>query len=186
MLFAFEEWPWYEVLRWTEKDGTKTLIGFGNDYSRGAGHPGSDGVDLVWLQGEDRVPSEHNFPKRWIMTSKFSTDPTQIKPRRLIPWAPSLIGTTTGDLPPPVGCGYAVYDGLGGDLHPGQSGLIIVRISDGVSWMVPSVSKVPPDGWSAPIAITCNEVFSRYKGGFLETIRRVRLDSLGPGTPPPK
>ena len=49
MLFAFQEWPRNEVLRWTEHDGTKVLVGFGDDYSRGAGHPGSDGVDLVWL-----------------------------------------------------------------------------------------------------------------------------------------
>ena len=186
MLFSYEVWPYYELLRWTEQDGTQVLVGFGDDDSRGAAYPGSDGIDLVWIQGEDRGPTEHDFSKRWIMTSKFSTNPAEIKPRRLIPWGLRFIGATSGDIPPPVGCGYAVYEGEGGDLYPGQAGLIIVRLSDGVSWLVPSVSGVPPDGWSAPIAITCDEVFSRYKGGYLETIRRVRLDSLGPGTPPPK
>jgi len=186
MLFSFEEWPYYRVIRWTEHDGTQVLVGFGDDYSRGAGHPGSDGVDLVWLQGEDRQPTEHNFPKRWIMTSKFSTDPSEIKPRRLVAWPAALIGTPSGTLPPPVGCGRAAYRYFDGSKTPPESGLIIVRLSDGMSWRLLSVSQAPPDSWSFPIAITCDEVFSRYKGGFLETIRRVRLDSLGPGTPPPK
>ena len=119
------------------------------------------------------------------MTSKFSTDPAEIKPRRLIPWTQSLIGTPSGILPPPVGCGYAVYRFYDGTKSPEEFGLVIIRLADGVHWKLLSNSISPPDSWSLPIAVTCDEVFSRYKGGFLESIRRVRLDSLGPGIPPP-
>jgi hypothetical protein len=66
-----------------------------------------------------------------------------------------------------------------------EGGLLIVRLSDGVSWKIPSVSTQISDAWNNPIAITCDEVFAIYKGSYRETIRRVRLDSLGPGTPPP-
>jgi len=184
LLFAYQESPQYHLLRWTEHDGTRVLVGF-DDNSKAAGNPGSDGIDLVWVQGEGRKPDEKVFPERWIMTSKFSTDPAKIKPRRLVRWPPTIIGTPSGVLPPPVGCGYAVYRYFGGSGSPPETGLLIVRLADGVSWKLISNSTSPPDAWSMPIAVTCDEVFSRYKGGYLESIRRVRLDSLGPGIPPP-
>ena len=185
LLFSLDAIPSYRVKIWTEQDGTQTLVGHSGDDSTGWANPGSDGKDLVWIQGEGRKPDDPVFPIRWIMTSKFSTNPAEIKPRRLIPWASDYIGTGSGSSL--VGCGYGVFKYvLGETISADKTGLIIVRLSDGVSWTLESPSLVPPDRWQQAIAITCNELFATYTGARMYTIRRVRLDSLGPGTPPPK
>jgi len=185
LLFALEAKPSYRVKIWTEQNGTQTLVGHSGDDSMGWANPGSDGKDLVWIQGEGRKPDDEYFPTRWIMTSKFSTDPAEIKPRRLIPWTTENIGTAIG--PNQVGCGYGAFRyELGATSSADTTGLIIVRLSDGVSWTLESPSLVPPDRWVIPLAITCDELFATYSGAYMRTIRRVRLDSLGPGTPPPK
>ena len=156
-------------------------MGFSSDDSRGAGNPGSDGTDLVWVQGEGRDGDSTQFPQRWIMTSKYSTDPAAIQPRRLTRWLPYLIAGRT----PAVGCGYAAVRYVLGETIATETGLLIVRLSDGVNWTLRSPNEAKPDSWGPPIAITCDEVFARYQGGAgYETIRRVRLDSLGPGDPP--
>jgi len=182
LLFALEDNPFYEVVRWTEQDGTQVLIGFGNDLSKGAAHPGSDGKDLVWVQGEGRQPGERYFPDKWIMTSKFTTNPSEIQPRRLVRWTNRTIGTALS--PPPVGCGYAVFDYAAGEETMTESGIQVVRLSDGVSWTLLDVSIAPPDGWYYPLAVSCHEFFVAYKQGSMMNIRRVRLDLLGPGIPP--
>jgi len=181
LLFAYASSPYYEIVRWTEHDGTRVLIGFGSDYSKGAGYPGSDGKDLVWLQGENRDDDSVRFPVAWVMTSKFSTNASEIQPRKLTRWPQSHVSATD---PAQVGCGHAALSYSVGWPKGTEAGMLIVRLSDGVSWKL--VSPSPPTGhmWVEPIAITCNEVFARYKGHAYETIRRVRLDSLGPGTPP--
>jgi len=182
LLVPYASSPNYAIFRWTEQDGIQLLIGFGEDYSRGAGSPGSDGKDLVWVEGEGRDDDSVRFPDLWIMTSKYSSDPAEIKPRRLNRWLPSYIAGGN----PVVGCGYAAFRYAIGTTNTTAAGLHIIRLSDGWSWTLPSPSPPapPPDGWNVPTAITCDEVFARYKGGSLETIRRVRLDSLGPGSPP--
>jgi len=181
LLFAYASSPYYEIVRWTEHDGTRLLIGFGSDYSKGAGYPGSDGKDLVWIQGEGRDDDSVRFPEAWVMTSKFSTNTSEIQPRRLTRWPQSHV---SAGVPPQVGCGFASFLYVLGFPQATGAGLLIVRLSDGVAWVLASPSISTGDTWSEPIAITCNEVFARYKGHYLETIRRVRLDSLGPGTPP--
>jgi len=181
LLFAYASSPHYEIVRWTEHDGTRLLIGFGSDYSKGAGYPGSDGKDLVWIQGEGRDDDSVRFPEAWVMTSKFSTNASEIQPRRLTRWPQSHVSTT---VPPQIGCGFASFRYVLGFPQSTGAGLLIVRLSDGVAWVLPSASISTADGWGEPIATTCDEVFARYQGHAYETIRRVRLDSLGPGTPP--
>ncbi|MCL2825206.1 MAG: hypothetical protein FWD57_14545 [Polyangiaceae bacterium] len=186
LLMNLAVFPTYALLRWTEQDGTQTLVGFPGDKTKGATNSATDGKDLVWIQGEDREPDDKHFPTRWIMTSKYSTDPSQIEPRRVIPWAQKPIVSST---PPQVGCGFAAF--RVSPETPEEKGLLIVRLSDGVSWHLPNVLKMYPDGtplsvgWGGPIALTCDELFAVYKETSVYNIRRVRLDSLGPGTPPP-
>ena len=181
LLYALASRPWYALFRWTEQDGARELVGFGDDYSRGAGWPGSDGTDMVWLQGEDGPDGDVMFRNRWIMTSKFSTDPSEIVPRRLTRSLDATIMSASGFIPPPVGCGYAAY---AYDTVSRESGLQIVRLSDGAWWNLRSSSTDPSEWWGFPVAITCDEVFSRYSEHGGQTIRRVLLDSLGPPNPP--
>ncbi len=182
LLFAFESFPKYRVRRWTEQDGSKELVGFGSDTSKGAGFPGSDGKDLVWIQGEGLGPADSVFPTRSIMTSVFSTDPAEIKARRLRSWTPAFVGTPV--VAPVVGCGLAALGAFLPATEPDPGGVLLVRLSDGVSWMIRQPPQ-PGPFWSWPIAITCEEVFAMFRGpNGVDTIRRVRLDSLGPGEPP--
>jgi len=181
LLFALSDNPYYHLVRWTEHDGTRVLVGTVGDRTKGAGNPGSDGKDLVWLQGEGRPPGAQYFTDNWVMTSKYTTDPAQIQPRRLVRWPGLGIGTYYS--PPPVGCGYAVYK-YGTDEPVRELGLLVVRLSDGTSWRLIDRPDAPADGWFYPLAVTCDEFFAAAKDNRVMNIRRVRLDSLGPGTPP--
>ncbi len=181
LLFARESFPTYRVRRWTAQDGARELVGFGSDMTKGAGDPGSDGKDLVWIQGEGLGPNDADFPVKSIMTSPFSTDPSKIQPRRLRRWEPQSIGTPV--VAPVVGCGLAAFPYLYGAANPRDEGLLVVRLSDGMWWILPNPVGIG-GGWASPIALTCDEVFSMYQGQGGMTVLRVRLDSLGPGTAP--
>lgn len=108
------------------------------------------------------------------MTAPYSEDPSVVAStrRRLR----SQDGTGFGAAPWIVGCGYAARSN-GADTR-------IVRIADGRSWVLPSVTGSLH--WSSPVALTCEELFVRAAeaGTNVMTIARVRLDSLGPGIDP--
>ena len=186
LLFAFESGD-YAVLLWNRTQGTVILRGFPPAQDRGAAQPASDGEDLVWVEGQHRG-TDGRFTDRWVMTSKFSTDPAKISPRRLCSWPEHTIGSNMKA--PVVGCGYAAFfltdeDNPTTPLNKGS--LLIVRLSDGRWWELR-----PPgnDSWGFPIALTCTEVFAQFSGSApnsnfgISTVRRVPLDSLGPGNPP--
>ncbi|MCA9595523.1 MAG: hypothetical protein KC776_19545 [Myxococcales bacterium] len=167
-----------QIWTWTEKDGAHELISFGNDLTRGVANAFTDGTDLVWLQGEDRTGPEGFYPTRSVMSAKFSSDPGAIKPVRLRSWPdPSVWGGYTPDA---VGCGYAA---LAYNPAVMNEKLMIVRLADGVSWILDS----PPDRhwtWGKPVAVTCDEVFTTWGKPSITNLRRIRLSSLGPGIPP--
>jgi hypothetical protein len=137
---------------------------------------GTDGTDLVWTEGTggwtDGLPTVLN-----IMTAPFTTDPASLKPRRLRSEQTFGYGTT----PFVVGCGYAMR-GI-------TSAMRIVRLSDGVSWLLNATAHWT---WETAITINCNEAFidviEKPSGRRGKTdaggLVRVRLDSLGPGIAP--
>jgi hypothetical protein len=169
-----------QIWAWTEAKGAFPLISFGDDdYTRGVANSFTDGLDLVWLQGEERdIQLSEFYPTRSIMTAKFTTDPTALQPKRLRSWPWQHIwGSDKLDV---VGCGYAALQSVDKDNRPE---LMIVRISDGISWPLAS----PADNhwvWGKPVAVTCEEVFTMWGPPGKPSLRRVRLSSLGPGTPP--
>jgi hypothetical protein len=177
LLWAYESNPTYRLWTWTKQDGSRELTPFGSDLSKGAGNPGTDGKDLVWVQGEDRMPSDEWFPTRSIMTAPFTTDPAELQPRRLRSWV--LAGIGTSHRPPVVGCGHAAL--ISWNKQEGLS-LLIVRLSDGRAWQLRG-PPAPAPHWYSPVAITCDEVFAIFEGSPMWSLRRVRLDSLGPGMP---
>jgi hypothetical protein len=86
----------------------------------------------------------------------------------------------SGIAPDAVGCGHAALDAHS---PSGGSQLLIIRLADGVSWLLDS----PSDNhwfWGTPLAVTCDEVFTMWGPGGSSHVRRIRLDSLGPGIPP--
>lgn len=160
---------------WTAATGARPFIRWLNDYTHMAGSFGADGVDMVWAEGRKQSASDPVFTGS-IMTAPFTTDPQAVQARRLRSFTKQIGAHAFA-----VGCGYAV-NSWGNDA-------IVVRLSDGVSWMLHSTPGVPFSSpanttYANPIGITCDEVFIHGSYGGVQTIVRIRLDSLGPGTPP--
>ena len=172
------------VKAWTASGGIRTLIGHGNDATRGVAGFGTDGVDMVWSEAYGRTNTSIKiYPNYEIWTAKYSTSPAAVAATQR-----RLRSEYLGSHPEAnaVGCGYAAHR-----IYPprtwGKSGFRLVRLSDGVSWEVTT-----PDEqtiykglrFDRPLAITCDEVFvlGAVKSNF--EVARIRIDSLGPGLPP--
>jgi hypothetical protein len=160
---------------WTKAGGTKTLLSFGSDLTRGAYDFGTDGVDMVWHEGTgltDSKPPAHVD----IITAPYVTDGSMVKKRRLR--SEYVSGLYAGNLK--VGCGYAAGY-IASDVEPNKVGVRITRLSDGVSWRLMSGvgTQAPAGRWDSVLAVTCTEVFVNVDtatGG--KQVVRVRLDSL--------
>jgi hypothetical protein len=121
-----------------------------------------------------------SYVNRSVWTSPFSTDPNKLVPRRLRSDPQTAYYVNFA-----VGCGYAAHN-----LQP-PDGLLIVRLSDGVSWILPN-DLVGDTGWrwDKAIGMTCDEMFATVAAiptpgaKLVYTIARVRLDALGPGLAP--
>lgn len=164
----------YAKLRvYTPSGGVAELQSFGADTTQGAFGLGTDGTDLVWQHAFGRTQGTGVYPSLEIMTAPFTVSAATLTPRRLrsAPGGLAIVPTI-------VGCGYAAQgNGLS---------IRIVRLSDGMSWVLTWADKQSSIGWTSPLALTCDELFI---GGLItgtpkRTIVRVRLDSLGPGLPP--
>jgi hypothetical protein len=135
----------------------------------------------VWLYGAGHTRGPNLFDTVSIMTAPYAVVPGALQVRRLRSEGPTVFGTSQFV----VGCGYAAHQAQSGT----SNGVRLVRLSDGVSWYLPGDNALPWR-WEQPIAVTCTEIFahvtSRTSDSALnvDNYARVRLDSLGPGTPP--
>jgi hypothetical protein len=168
------------VMSFNPTDGTRPLLRWQGDYTRGASNFGTDGHDMVWTYGEGRPPGGwyHEYASYSTMTAPYSTDPAVVQATaRKLRSEPNgqLVGTDERWV---VGCGYAAHHARRANL------LMIARLSDGAMWAIPD-PQVGAYMWGATLGVTCDEVFVgvffRPNGG---TIARIRLDSLGPPLPP--
>lgn len=178
-----------KVKLWTKADGVRTLLDHGTDLTRVIAGFSTDGVDMVWLEGVGRTNTNVlSFDAYEHWTAKYSTDSATLNAtkRRLRSEMAGSYGYYYA-----VGCGYAAIHVYGpyepGEQHWGRGGFRLIRLSDGVSWLVTddSVEKSKQLAFDAPLAVTCDEVFLR---GFSNTFKnqevvRIRIDSLGPGIP---
>jgi hypothetical protein len=157
---------------WDPIGGTRAFVRWPGDFTRMAHSIGTDGVDLVWSEGEGKQPSETHdkFPVRRIMTAPFTSDPAALAPVRLRS-QPNTVGAVW---PWVVGCGHAAFEN--------DAQILVVRLSDGWMWNVPYMQPGLPV--TRPIGITCEHVLLRANYGTYTTVVRVRIDSLGPGLAP--
>jgi hypothetical protein len=171
---------------YTELGGARDILSFGSDTSRGIADLGTDGQNLVWIEGTDRPQSFGVFPNVTAFVSPYTTDPAQIQKRAL---RSDLSGYPFGTSPFVVGCGYAARAVEMKRDGGFQSGTLLIRLSDGYAWHLPDGPGVDW-GWRTPLAITCDEIFVRVaerptpSATPRTTVARVRLDSLGAPTPP--
>lgn len=154
---------------YTDDAGAVDLLSSGSDPSYGYDDLGTDGTDMVWMRGNGHDAGPVGFDSATLMASPFALTAAGITPKRLRSESTKRYGVS----PIRVGCGYAVR--TNGDY------LRIVRISDGVSWVLSSTTSW---SWLHPLAVTCDEVFAAVSASAdTNNIARVRISSLGPGIP---
>lgn len=171
------------IMVYDEAKGLRPLIRDVGNLEEGDFNHGTDGKHIVWTHGSEHPPGEDSiYPTRSIMVSPFTTEADEIEPRRLR----SDPNQASGDNFV-VGCGYAARNAGGRD------GLLVVRLSDGWSWLIPSNDTAGSRWlWYHPIGMTCDEVFLTYAKNrpvsdaspLVPNIARITLDSLGPGMAP--
>jgi hypothetical protein len=175
IFWSAETTRYNKIKVFTERDGTRDFLSFGADTTRGVSAFGADSTDMAWVQGSERT-SGAEFPKLEMMAARYTSDPAAITARRVrsLP-APARLDAY-GFV---VGCGYAARPvTVNRDAAVGMD-LMLVRLSDGRTWMLPGDG---PMRWYRPLAITCSEIFAWV--GRAGVIARLRLDSIGPGAPP--
>jgi len=155
--------------------GTIDFISFGDDLNNYAADLGTDGTDMVWTEASGHPGGGTNpWTTINIMTASYTTNPAAILKHRLRSEVRNL-----GDVPFTVGCGYAAHE----ISTPAGTGVRVVRISDGQSWSLFNTTS-PLLTWNAAVAITCTEIFVNFNfAAASSNLARIRLDSLGPGTP---
>jgi hypothetical protein len=158
---------------WTQERGAAPFVRYVGDGTRAAGNLGTDGIQLVWTEGEGKLPSQktYEFPTRNIMTAPFVTDPALLQPKRLR--SDPIISLSVHSFH--VACGLAARGGL-------TQPIVVVRTSDGWSWLLPpSIDGFEPN---TVIGVSCEHVYlDGFFGGRLN-IARIKLDSLGAGVAP--
>ncbi|MCC6902576.1 MAG: hypothetical protein IT377_26630 [Polyangiaceae bacterium] len=168
------------VMAWTETGGAQNLIRWLGDYTQGAGNFNTDGVDMVWSHGTGKAPSGSKYPTVSIMTAAFTTDPAVRKAtEKRLRSDPGQLGVT----PFGVGCGYAsrvAYDASSNTMD-----LLVVRLSDGVSWIAKSPSISTSVQFIDALGTSCSDVFAQVQfPDEANAIVRIPLSSLGPDIPP--
>jgi hypothetical protein len=173
LFFQISNLAYGRIKVYTRTAGLQDLVSYGNDVSRRASDLGSDGLDMVWLEGTGRSSSQQPYSTVEIFTAKYTTAAASLQKRRVRSEAVGDIGLS----PFVVGCGFAAHTFL---VPAGEQGVRIVRLSDGRSW---KLIAAPERQWHRPIALSCAELYVNTftRDGF--NLARIRLDSLGPGEP---
>jgi len=171
------------VMTWNLQEGIRPLIRWYGDGNQAAGNFGTDGKDMVWTYIAGANLGGGMYETMSVMAAPFTTSAAGVANT-----SKRLRGDVKGFGAAgwTVGCGYAARTaGLGGTLH---NAMFIVRLSDGFSWTLPGKIEIPRLDWGEAIGLTCDEVFASVstQTSTVTTPRilRIRLDSLGPGTPP--
>lgn len=151
--------------------GTHALVRYPDDGVEGATNIGTDGKDLVWSYGEGKAPHEFGlYPRMWIMTAPYTTDPEALEPRLVRADMSTLIGSNTMFA---VGCGYA---GRPTNDYDAQ----IVRLSDGAAWMLPANDL---RHWTEVLGFTCEEAFFKMWDKVIHDHKVVRVPLAALGEP---
>jgi hypothetical protein len=198
-LASAKDYLFWDILNSREKrirmfspaTGKEDFVTFGADITRGAASMGTDGVDMVWTEGNGGIiPGEYSYPINNVMTAKFDPDASKRLTRRV--GATGRIGFASESYR--VGCGYAVHET--GDLPDLPSTIRLFRLSDGRRWEIPRIQPFLSPGdwqWRRAWGVTCDELIVDVQDrralaenpnrSLLVRLARIRIDALGPGMP---
>ncbi len=167
---------------WTRDGGSREFLTFGADTTKGAANLGTDGKDMVWLEGSGRLgTSSPLFPVVTAKTAPFVTDPGQIVARSLrSDISPYGVAGSTFK----VGCGYAAWAPGAYPLGDGgtATGIQVLRVADGYDAALLNLGGSWT--WTQPLLVTCDELFALGNENGLANIVRIPLTSLGPWRAP--
>lgn len=145
---------------WTRDAGSRDFLGFGSDTTRGAADLGTDGKDMVWVEGSGRPSPSALFSDVVAKTAPYATDGSQIVPRTL---RSDLGPYGFADSPFTVGCGYAVREASPPAMTDGGiplgAGIDVIRLSDGYAARLSNAAGRTGWKWGSPLIATCDEVF---------------------------
>ncbi len=152
----------------------RDFLGFGSDVPAAADF-GTDGRDMVWTEASGRAdaPGEP-WSRIDIVTAPYTVLPELIGPtihkRRL------RSEISFDQAPFVVGCNYAAH-------AVGTSGVRLVRLTDGQSWMLSNEATDAGASWqvTSPLAVTCDELIVRLRRGDEHQVARLPFSTLGPG-----
>jgi hypothetical protein len=127
----------------------------------------SDGVDMAWYQGYERGIDFLDFGRVELWSAPFTTDPAELRPRRVTVRTRPVIGSDNM-----VGSSYVA-------LLAEVEGNVVVRLRDGVRWTVTP----PPDRQFGRFGYLGEEEFAIAvvrppMSSDLETIQLIRYDAL--------
>jgi hypothetical protein len=130
---------------WTKAHGARPLLRWAGNSSRGAGNLGTDGTHLVWSEGEGKDAGT-SYPERYVVTAPFTTNPEELRPRRLRRQQSRHIA----DRPWQVGCGRAAH-------QAGNRAIEVVDLKSGDAFVATSR---PGLVLAEPLAVTCSELYA--------------------------
>jgi hypothetical protein len=138
---------------------------------------------MVWTYGKDKPPtSEFEYGTRSVMTAPYTTEP------QVLAQTEKRLRSDPGQLSPypyGIGCGYAARPISRAKGSSTSTDLMVVRLSDGVSWFIESPPLDQGFKFLPALGITCDEIVTRVQfPDDAVTIVRIPLDSLGPGIAP--
>jgi len=166
-----DSWRVADVGRWDMDAGAVDFINYGFDPNHSAGCLGTDGKDMVWMEGHGPETDAAFWSSADYWTSPYATNSSQLQPRRLRSAAPNSVGNTRIA----VGCGYAFAIDYGV--------MKIIRISDGSAWLFPNAANPYKWAWVQALAINCKEAFVEIQEGWVGTMARLDLGQLGAPVP---
>lgn len=138
----------------------------------------TDGTDLTWVHYEGcTTTSAKSCSSRDVYVAKVPSPGARPIGRRVR--SSSLLFPDTT-----VGCGYIAATGAYAAYH---SELRVIRMADGVSFLRRQMDATKENGYTTPLAVTCEHVYvirSPRRADQLPNVVRIRLDALGPAIPP--
>lgn len=163
------------VVSWNLEHGSRMLLRWASDTTKGAGNFDTDGTDMVWTYSDGPTGCGVDASNPEVWTAPYTTDPGV-----LANTAKRLRKDVFGMSPFPyaVGFGYAMR-------ATGSSDLFVVRLSDGAASRFTHIVSVL--SWIDVLGITEEEIFvvAHMKdelAGY--TIARIRIDSIPFDLPP--
>lgn len=149
----------------------RDFLAFGDDVTSGAADFGTDGRDMVWTEASGRTGAGAPWSRIDIVAAPYTKMPELIGPtirkRRL------RSESSFGGAPFIVGCEHAAH-------AVGTSGVRLVRLADGQSWLLSNDAIGASWQVTSPLAVTCDEILVRLRRGDEHQVARIPFSSLGP------